>query len=366
MRIPLSKIHVQSNDLKRVNAVLKSGWIMQGPVVESFEKALAKTCQVKHAVAVSSGTTALHLALIVLGIKKGDEVIVPSFSWIASANAILYCGATPVFPDIDPRTYNLTAEEVQRRITRKTRAVMVVHQFGMPCDLKAIYKICSKYRIPIVEDAACAIGSKYESKPIGDCRYSKLTCLSFHPRKVLTTGEGGMVLTNDANLSDQLNMLRNHGVSRKTGKFEIIGYNYRMTDFQAALGIGQLQRLSLVIQKRRALAARYQKSLQKNKAIQVPSEPENCSSNFQSYMVRFKSASSRDLAAIHLQKAGVDTRKAIAPIHLQSCYTRICRSTKLIETEKAEKDGLILPLFEDMTFSQVDYVTEHLSKAPFQ
>ncbi len=365
MKIPLAKVDLLDEDIRRVTDALRSGWIMQGPRVEAFEKKVAQFCHAPHAVATSSGTTALHLALEALGIRRGDEVIVPSFSWIASANSIHYCGATPVFCDVDPETYNMTTETVERRVTKKTKAILIVHQFGMPCDMKAFAALAARKKFALVEDAACAIGSTYRGEPIGSCRYSRATCLSFHPRKVVTTGEGGMVLTKAADIADTARTLRNHGMppSPPSDTFTHIGYNYRMTDMQAALGVGQVARLAQTIRQRRSIAAHYGKRLKNISGIRLPREPGECESNFQSYMIRLagKLAAARDSISARLASAGVATRKSIAPIHRQPCYSKRARAV-LAETDRLAADGLVLPLFSGMAEQEVDFVCEQLEQ----
>ena len=366
MNIPLAKVDLSDEDMRRVNDVLRSGWIMQGPCVEKFEKEVARFCHAPHAVATSSGTTALHLALEAVGVKRDDEVIVSSFSWIASANAIHYCGATPIFCDVDPETYNMKPETVEPLITNQTRAILVVHQFGMPCDMEAFAALAAQKQVMLVEDAACAIGSVYRGKPIGSCCHARATCLSFHPRKVVTTGEGGMVLTSNPEIANTARMLRNHGIpsTPSANTFTHIGYNYRMTDIQAALGMGQMGRLPQTIRQRRAIAAHYQTRLGNIYGIQTPREPDDYESNFQSYMIRLtgKLSTMRDSISSQLASAGVATRKSIAPIHQQPCYSKTC-CTVLPETDRLASDGLMLPLFTSMTEREVDDVCEQLEQA---
>lgn len=366
MKIPLAKIEMCDEDIRSVTEVLRSGWIMQGPRVEAFEKAVAQGCRVPHAVATSSGTTALHLALEAVGVQHGDEVIVPSFSWIASANAVHYCGATPVFCDVDAATYNMTPATVEPLITDRTRVILIVHQFGMPCDMDAFADLATRKRLILVEDAACAIGSRYRGEPIGSCRDARAACLSFHPRKVVTTGEGGMVLTKDPDLAKIARTLRNHGLSSTppADTFTHIGYNYRMTDIQAALGAGQMERLPQIIAQRRSIAARYRERLGGKDGIRFPLEPVGCESNFQSCMIRLTGiyAAARDPIAARLAAAGVATRKSIAPIHHQPCYSKISRAV-LPETDRLADDGLVLPLFPSMTDPEVDFVCDQLEQA---
>ena len=308
MNIPLAKVELQEEDLRRMTEVANSGWLMQGARVEEFEKTIARFCGCRHAVATSSGTTALHVALLLLGIGPGDEVIVPSFSFIASANSIRYCGATPVFCDVDA-TCNLAPSTVEPLLTPRTRAILAVHQFGMPCDLEGLARLARGRRLALVEDAACAIGSLYQGKPVGDCRHSRMACLSFHPRKVVTTGEGGMVLTNDSAAAEQARLLRSHGM--KGDGFECVGYNYRMTDLQAALGIGQILRLPDTIARRRTVAGLYARHLQAHPAIELPLEPADRRSNYQSFMVCLRGGAEKRRDEIRARTSWRGTSRSI-------------------------------------------------------
>lgn len=372
MKIPLSKIDIHEEDRKRVDEVLHSGWVMQGPRVEAFEKAVTNYCSPEptitdrgyralHAVATSSGTTALHLALELLGVGVGDEVIVPSFSWIASANSVRYVGATPVFCDVSLDTYNMLPAHVEARISPRTKALMIVHQFGMPCNMDALGALALKYKIPIVEDAACAIGSRYREHCIGSASNVDISCLSFHPRKVVTTGEGGMILTRSGALAEKARILRNHGMTPTA--FPVVGYNFRLTDLQAAMGIGQIERLETTISRRRALAERYRQKLSKLPGILTPTEEPHAASNFQSYMVRLVDGleKKREQIGRNLATAGIASKNSIAPIHLQECYQGQPYTGPLPRTEQLAAEGLILPLFSSMKDEEVDFVCATLS-----
>ena len=264
--IPIAKPYLGREEAEAARQAVESGWITQGPKVAEFERAVADYCGAAEAVAVSSCTTALHLALLALDIGPDDEVICPSMSFIATANSIRYTGATPVFADVDPRTYNLDPESVEAAITPRTKAVMVVHQIGLPVDLDCFHEIGRRRCVAIVEDAACAIGSRYKGRPIGG--HSELVCFSFHPRKVITTGEGGMITTNNPQRAARLRLLRQHGMSVPdtvrhaanrviAEQYVCLGYNYRMTDIQAAIGVEQMKKLDWIVERRRELAARY-------------------------------------------------------------------------------------------------------------
>ncbi|MCC7518852.1 MAG: DegT/DnrJ/EryC1/StrS family aminotransferase [Verrucomicrobiae bacterium] len=363
MKVPVARVDLEDADLRRVEEVFRSGWIMQGPKVEAFEKAVADFCGAPHAVAVTSGTTALHLMLHAAGIGPGDEVIVPSFSWIATANCVAYCGAKPAFCDVDLQTYNMTPALATAAMGPRTKAILVVHQFGMPCDLDGFARLARERGVALFEDAACAIGSEYGEARIGAFKASRAACLSFHPRKVVTTGEGGMLLTADADLAGKVRRLRNHG--QEGGHFVNIGYNYRMTDLQAALGIGQVARLPVTLSKRRAIAEVYRKELGSARGIALPAEPSGCRSNVQSFMIRFPEGGRvvRDRVASALFSQGIATRPGIAPMHLEPCYAGTCTGLRLPNSERLAEDGLVLPLYASMEPSQAAEVARAIASA---
>jgi dTDP-4-amino-4,6-dideoxygalactose transaminase len=366
--IPVARPYIGEEEEGAVIDVLRSGWITQGPRVAEFEKRFCEYVGCDNAVAVSSCTTALHLAMIACGIQPGDEVICPSLSFIATANAIAYVGATPVFGDIDPDTYNLSAESVESLITAKTKAILVVHQIGLPAEMNALLAIAAKHNLIVIEDAACAIGSLYDGELIGK-PLGTVACFSFHPRKILTTGEGGMITTNDPELAERLRRLRQHAMSMSdmarhnsskvtVETYDEVGFNFRMTDMQAAIGMVQLDRLPEMLERRRYLAARYYEGLQDIQALQLPVVPDNCVHNFQSYMVRIlgPAASNRDAIMQALLEKGISTRRAIMAIHRERPY----QNTKAIlpVTDCVTDTGMILPLFYQITESQQDQVID--------
>jgi perosamine synthetase len=370
-RIPVAKPSFDEEEERLVCDALRSGWVTQGPRVEEFERRLAGAVGAAEAVAVSSGTAALFLSLHALGIGPGAEVIVPSLSFIASANAIVHCGATPVFVDVDPRTYNIDPSEVAAAITPRTRAVLVVHQLGMPADLDRIEHIARPRDIRVIEDAACAIGSRFKGRPVGSS--GNPVAFSFHPRKVLVTGEGGMITTNDADLAARLRRLRHQGMSvsdmeRHRGdrviieEYPEIGYNYRLSDLHAALGLAQLTKLDRFLDRRRALAARYHTALRELESVEPPVTPDYAEPNFQSYIVRLRDAdqSLRDRVLNEMQRRGVATRRGLMASHHEPCYRGARRSGSLPHTTAAAQQTMILPMYPDLTEDDQAYVMSAL------
>ncbi|MDX8141020.1 DegT/DnrJ/EryC1/StrS family aminotransferase [Lentzea sp. BCCO 10_0061] len=347
---------------------VRSGWVAQGPRVREFEEAFAASVGAQHGVAVSSCTTGLHLAVHVLGIGPGDEVVVPSLSFIATANAVRYTGATPVFADVEVETGNLSASTVEPVLTERTRAVMVVHQAGVPADVDALKALCEPRGIAVIEDAACAAGSTYKGKPVGTD--ALLAAWSFHPRKLLTTGEGGMVTTDDPEWAVRLKRLREHGMSvsaadRHNGGSAVIeqyletAFNYRMTDIQAAVGLVQLSKLDAIIARRRELAARYHELL--DGVVETVRDPEYGTTNYQSFWVWLPEGADRQEVLAGLAERGVSARRGIMASHLEPAYEGH-PGIALPVTEAFTARTLILPLFHDMTESEQDTVVSALSE----
>ncbi|MCU1465356.1 MAG: glutamine--scyllo-inositol aminotransferase [Actinomycetia bacterium] len=371
--IPVMRPWLGPEEAQAAADAVASGWVAQGPRVAAFEQAIAEKVGAGHGVAVSSCTAALHLALLLLEIGPGDEVVVPSLSFIATANAARYVGATPVFADVDLATQNLTPATVEAACTSRTRAVILVHQTGVPADIDAIRSVCAPHGIEIIEDAACAIGSVYHDRPIGG--HSSLVALSFHPRKVITTGEGGMLLTDRADFAERARRLREHGMNvsaaarHASGKAVIeeyveTGWNFRMTDIQAAVGLVQLGRLDTIVERRRALAARYAAGLGDIPGIVTVTDPPGGRTNFQSYWVLLPETfpvSRNDLLA-RLLADGISGRRGIMASHLEPAYAGHPHGP-LPATEIATNRSLILPLFHQMTETEQDHVIAAVRRA---
>src|SRR5450755_273547 len=357
--IPIAKPYLTKKEAKAAYNTILTGWITQGPRVAEFEQKFAAYTGAKYAVAVSNCTTALHLAMIVSGVGTDDEVICPSMSYIATANAIKYVGAKPVFAEINPANYNLDIHDVAKKITAKTKAILLVHQIGMPADIDAFKELASKHNIRLIEDAACAAGSSYKGAKIGS--HSDLVCFSFHPRKVITTGDGGMITTNNEAYYNRMKLLRQHGMSvndrtrHESSKviFEDhleVGYNYRLTDIQASVGIQQLEKIDWIVGKRRKIASKYHKAFKKIPGIQLPLEKKGYFSNYQSYSIYLKDDCSLNRNDI-MQKmldAGVSTRRGIMTSHRETAYKTEYAGLSLPVSEKACDRSIILPLYVPM------------------
>jgi dTDP-4-amino-4,6-dideoxygalactose transaminase len=366
--IPVMRPWLGAEEAAAVAEVVNSGWVAQGPRVAAFEQAFASAVGAPHAVAVSSCTAGLHLALICSGVAPGDEVIVPSLSFIATANAVRYVGGQPIFADVDDDTGNLTAKCVEPVLTSATKAVLLVHQAGVPADLADLRQLCEPRGIRIVEDAACAIGSTYDGKPIG--AGSELAVFSFHPRKLLTTGEGGMVVTTNAEWAAKMRRLREHGMSvsaaeRHQSKQPVLeqyletGFNYRMTDLQAALGLVQLRRLDEMVTRRRELALRYQDRLSSVVGLQMVHDPAWGTTNYQSFWILLPDdfPLARNALLELLAQQGISARRGIMAAHLEPAYSG-SGPWELPVTERLTHRSLVLPLFHEMTEEDHDRVVQ--------
>lgn len=390
--IPVTRPWMDEQEVAAAARPIMAGWVTQGPEVAAFEREFAAFVGAPYACAVANCSVALHLALLAVGVGPGDEVITVSHSFIATANSVRYCGATPVFVDIDPATFNMSPALVEQAITPRTRAILVVHQVGMPCDMAALLTIARRHRLPVVEDAACAIGSQIrwgdEWQPIGR-PHGDVACFSFHPRKLLTTGDGGMLTTASAELDRRVRLARQHCMSVpdtvRHGSREVVfetytelGFNYRLSDIQAAVGREQLRRLPEVIARRRAQAARYRELLSDIPGLGLPHEPAWARSNWQSFCVRLPEGCEQRPVMQHMLDAGVSTRRGVMCAHREPAYARQpwscgagpgpcgCAAgscARLAESERAQDRLIILPLFHQLSEEEQRAVAAALARA---
>jgi perosamine synthetase len=374
LQFPFAKPYIGDIEAQEVARVLATGWISQGPETAKFEEEWAAYTGADHAIAVSNCTAAMHLSLVAMGVGENDEVIVPSHSFIATANAIRMTGAVPVFVDIDPSTFNIDPELIEAAITPKTSAIMPVHQVGMPAELLPIRDLATKHSLKIIEDAACASGSEIQidgswqkiGNPIGD-----IACFSFHPRKILSTGEGGMITTNDADLAQKLRKLRQHSMSvpdtaRHSSKnvifesYDELGYNYRMSDILAAVGRVQLSKLDVMVKRRREIATLYGRLLAPIEGVAAPSEPEWAKSNWQSYCVLLDTTVDQQAVMQSLLEMGIPTRRGVMNAHLEKPYENY--NVSLPISESVQSHGILLPMFHELTDDQLNTVVTSLEQ----
>lgn len=386
MQVPITKPWFDEDDFAAIRAPLETGWVVQGPHVRRFEEAFAAFAGAADAVACTSCTTGLHLALAALGVGPGDEVIVPSFTWVATANAALYCGATPVLVDIDPITFNVDPEAMAAAISPRTRALVPVHLFGLPADMDAVMALAEKHGLAVLEDAACGLGTRHRGRHVGTI--GDVGAFSFHPRKAVTTGEGGMVLARAARHIERMQVMRNHGASRTNharhedadgfllSPFAELGFNYRMTDFQGALGVTQMQKVPRVLDGRIARAKRYDARLAELGWLRTPSTPAYATHSYQSYVCAFapEAPTLARLPALHAARnrvmrfaaeKGVATRQGTHAVHALGYYARTFGYAPhdLPQALIAEQTSMALPLYPQMTDAEQDHVIEVLRAA---
>ncbi len=371
MYIPYGRQCISEEDIQAVVDTLRSDYLTTGPKISEFEKVIADYTGAKYAVAVSNGTAALHIACMAAGISEGDEVITSPITFVASANCSFYCGATPIFADIDLDTYNISPESIEKCITDKTKAIVAVHFSGQPCDMDRIREIADKHNLIVIEDAAHALGADYKSKKIGSI--SDMTTFSFHPVKHITTAEGGMVTTNNKELYEKLLLYRTHGITRDSELMSKndgawyyeqidLGYNYRITDVQCALGISQMKRLDEFVSKRRELVARYNKAFENVDEIITPYQLAGCNNSYHLYVIRLNTID-RNEVFDKLRAAGIGVNVHYIPVHTQPYYKRYYEENKMAQPEcpnaiKYYNTAISLPLYPELSYEQQDYVIE--------
>lgn len=363
-KIPLGKSYFNSDELEEIQKVLDSGWVTQGPKVKEFESKIVEYLGIRHAIAVTNCTSALHLSLLSIGIKKGDEVLVADYTYPATGHAVLYCGAKPVFVDIDLKTYNMDADALEAKTTDKTRAIIPVHAFGQPAEMDKIARIANKYNLKVIEDAACAFGARYRNKfagTIGD-----IGCFSLHGRKGITTGEGGILVTNNNSLAEiirrlalfginDISLKRNSNYKFVIPEFTSVGYNYKMSDITAAVGIAQLRKLQKIIKKRQALAAYWDKKLLNIKFITPPHINKLTTHVFQSYVALLDEHIDRNSIIEALMKQGLQTNIGTYSSHIQPVYNS---KDKCPNSLSVFKRALALPIFYTLSEKDIDNAAE--------
>lgn len=396
MYIPYGRQSIDDADIEAVVKVLKSDYLTTGPAVEAFEKKVADYVGAKYAVAVSNGTAALHVACLAAGIGEGDEVITTPITFAASANCVLYCGGTPVFADIDPDTYNISPEELEKKITSRTKAIIPVHYTGQPCDMDAILEIAHKHDLLVIEDGAHALGASYKGKKIGSI--ADMTCFSFHPVKPVTTGEGGMIVTDNEELYRRLVLYRSHGITRDKDMMQQyeeqlqqssdpalqeaadmlrgdvidpggwyyqqleLGYNYRITDISCALGASQMDKLDHFLERRRQIAKKYDEAFADIPQIKTPWQQEGCQSGWHLYMIQTMERSRREVFE-GLRQAGIGVNVHYIPVYRHPYYQRNgYAGVHCLNAEAFYERAISLPIFPGLTGQQQDYVIEHVIK----
>lgn len=358
----ITQPNLGEEELKEVRKVFNSGYLTGGPKVEEFESVFAKFIGTKYAFSTTSATTALHLSLVTLGIGRGDEVLIPDFTFPATANVVMQVGAKPILVDIDLDTFNISFEDLEKKISNKTRAIIPVHLFGMSADMDPIIKLAKKKGLKVLEDAACASGTTYKNRMCGSL--GDLGCFSFHPRKIITTGEGGMITTNNFKLADKIRLYRNHGGIRKKGRYTFVenGFNYRVSDIAAAIGLVQMQKIKKLIAKREKIAKLYKKHLNQIPGVKIPQVPSWGNHIYQSYVVLLDKKINRDKIIEQLKKAGVESTIGTYSIHTQPFfYKKYGNQTRSLPNSYiAFKQSLALPFHAQLTETEIDFITRQL------
>jgi len=363
--IPMSFPDITIEDVQAVTEVLHSGRLALGPKIEEFERLIAEYVGVKYAIAVSSGTAALHLIVKSLGLKTGEEVLVPSFTFVASVNAILYVGAKPVFVDIEPDTYNLDPEDLKRKITPKTKAIMVVDVFGHPAEWDEIMEIAQEYGLKVIDDSCEALGAEYKGRKIGT--FGDAAAFAFYPNKQITTGEGGIIVTNSDKIAQLCRSMRNQGrgVMGAWLEHERLGYNYRMDEMSAALGVSQLKRIETFLKKRESVARMYTIRLKNLDWIRPPQVKDYVKMSWFVYVITVEQGIDRDQIMKYLGSRGIPTRAYFSPIHLQSYIRRLLNTKEgdLPVTEDIAKRTIALPFHNNLSEEEIETVVEALRRA---
>lgn len=371
MYIPYGRQYVDDEDIEEVVKVLKSDFLTTGPVITEFEKKVADYVGAKYAVAVSNGTAALHAACYAANIKEGDEVITTPITFAASSNCVLYCGAVPVFADIDPKTYNIDPEDIERKITDRTKAIIAVHFTGQPCEMERIHEIADRHGLIVIEDAAHALGAIYEGKKVGSL--SEMTTFSFHPVKHITTGEGGMILTNQRELYERLKLFRAHGITREEQLLRKndgpwyyeqleLGYNYRITDIQCALGISQMKKLPYFLKRRKEIAKKYQEAFADCKNIQLPYQKPGCENAWHLYIIRVKGGKRKEVFE-QLREAGIGVNVHYIPVYKHPYYQEHgYEGIRCPNAEQYYEEAISLPIYPALKEAEQQYVIEKIQK----
>jgi len=366
--IPLVRPYFDSEELEEIKKVLDSGWVTQGPKVKEFEDKITDYLGVKHAIAVTNCTSALHLALISVGVKRGDEVLVADFTFPATGHAVLYCGAKPVFIDVDPKTYNIDPNLIEEKITEKTKAIIPVHTFGQPAEMDAIMEIAEEHNLKVIEDAACALGARYKNRYAGTI--GDIGCFSFHARKGITTGEGGMVVTDNKDLAEKIRNLSVFGMTstwdrERSDKFIIpefvdIGYNYKMSDITAAVGVAQLRKLYKIIKRKRELARYWDNKLEEIELIEPPYVSENVLHVYQAYVALVDKRINRNKLIEKLMEKGIQTQIGTYASHIQPVYNSTDKCPNSLDIFNR---SLALPMYYTLREEDIDIVAVHLKRA---